>query len=315
MIEMIEMAVASKRPSRAYILFKSGQQTAIGNAGSRVLQALVCVPPVVSTYAVDGDVMFVQCGSCSPADPDAEHETPPKVAVRWFVHGKDGVESTAAALDVVNSRSSLTVLFSHGNAIDLGGCDAYCRWAAQAWGCNIVTYDFFNYGLSDKRKFSEHALHRAAHGVLKHTLQMCPDHTFFLLGKSLGSVPSVWMAAHDELKTRVAGVVLVSPLASGARTMCDISTFPSFIRHWADGVFGDSIERMPYIECPILIIHGTEDTIVPVQNARDLFFAISSRSPPPILLEAGHNDIETRHGNVFLMCVQEFMAAVGMHQN
>ena len=125
---------------------------------------------------------------------------------------------------------------------------------------------------------------------------------------------TIWLAAQRGVACN--GVVLVSPLASGARTFCNLNGLPSAVTHWADGFFADSIERVGHIEQPVMIVHGTKDDIVPVQNAHDLYENLADlpeymesphRQHKLLLLPAGHNDIEILFGSEYVRAVLEFM--------
>ncbi len=58
-----------------------------------------------------------------------------------------------------------------------------------------------------------------------------------------------------------------------------------------------SIERIPHVTCPLLVMHGTRDRVVPFEQGRRLFETASPRSACGVdkrfveLPESGHNDI------------------------
>jgi abhydrolase domain-containing protein 17 len=49
------------------------------------------------------------------------------------------------------------------------------------------------------------------------------------------------------------------------------------------------------VACPVLVVHGTRDEIVPFWNGEDLFLAapVHWRAKPFWVEGAGHNNIET----------------------
>lgn len=61
-----------------------------------------------------------------------------------------------------------------------------------------------------------------------------------------------------------------------------------------------NVDRIPKIECPIFIVHGTRDEVVPFWNGEELFFAaqIKWRAKPYWIEGGGHNDLETSEGSV-----------------
>jgi abhydrolase domain-containing protein 17 len=67
-----------------------------------------------------------------------------------------------------------------------------------------------------------------------------------------------------------------------------------------------NVDRIGNIACPLLIIHGTRDEVVPFSNGEGLFFAapISWRAKPFWVEGGGHNNIET-----MLRCENEAIKA------
>ncbi len=65
---------------------------------------------------------------------------------------------------------------------------------------------------------------------------------------------------------RLAGLVLQSPMCSVYRVLFNF-------RFTLPGDAFPNIDRMPRIKCPVFIIHGTRDDIVPFRNGERLFFA------------------------------------------
>lgn len=71
------------------------------------------------------------------------------------------------------------------------------------------------------------------------------------------------------------------------------------------------MNRISGVACPVYIIHGTRDEIVPFWNGEDLFLAVPVmwRAKPYWVDGAGHNNIETllREEGIFFMRMREFI--------
>jgi len=332
-------------------VFSAEKYIAIGAFASRMSNSLLgkmaCLPPKHASYDLRG-TMFTLCESVH-REGEGEQSTTCKLAIRWYVHTTGGVLNTSNRQIIARSNSQTTILFSHGNAVDAGQCHDFCSELAALTGCNLIIWDYHSYGLSDKHAFCEQNMYRGIKAVYETVMQLVPSHNIFLFGKSLGSVPTIWLAAQAD--TICTGVILISPLASGARTLCNLNGFPSSITHWADGVFADSIERVGMITRPVMIVHGTQDEIVPVQNALDLYEQLPELPLPKkldclngldsldcldcspdlsphdsdagnietiestqtrhklLLLPAGHNDIEILFGSEYVREVLKFVFA------
>lgn len=266
-----------------------------------VVSGLAFAPPPEATYARHGRRMLVvqSCGQ-HPAR---------LLASAFYMHDGDSVSLETDAARISAAPEFPVILFSHGNADDLGTCDAYCHWLGAQLGVHVVAYDYQGYGLSSPLPCDEPALRDYAERVHAEVVALLPRSPLFLLGKSLGSVPATWLAslAHIEY----AGLIIVSGLASGARTV--FPRMPAYLPARAtarlDCVFGNNIALERRVHAPVLVVHGLDDTTVPVDNARDVLRALPMASYyPPLIVRAGHNDIEHRHSALFLMTLANFIA-------
>lgn len=152
---------------------------------------------------------------------------------------------------VPNAR--YTVLFSHGNAVDLGQMSSFYLGLGSRINCNIFSYDYSGYGCSSGKP-SEKNLYadiEAAFKELRSRYGIIPENVI-LYGQSIGTVPTVDLAS----KFAVGAVILHSPLMSGLRV-----AFPSTKRTWFFDVF-PSIDKVSKVSSPVLVIHGTEDEVI-----------------------------------------------------
>ena len=65
-------------------------------------------------------------------------------------------------------------------------------------------------------------------------------------------------------------------------------------------------ERVPRISCPLVVIHGTADMVVPCSHGRQLHAMAQKASEPLWVKGAGHNDIPL---DVILGHVGRFIAS------
>ena len=129
--------------------------------------------------------------------------------------------------------------------------------------------------------------------------------TSLVFGKSLGSICAIHLAS-QAYALDLLGLILISPLASGARCVISEKTMPSAMLIRLDQVFAPNLVRISEVECPILVVHGTNDTLVPVENADALLATAKARTYyPPLFVAAGHNDIEATFKNVLIAYIQE----------
>jgi fermentation-respiration switch protein FrsA (DUF1100 family) len=72
-----------------------------------------------------------------------------------------------------------------------------------------------------------------------------------------------------------------------------------------------SIDRIAHVRCPLLVIAGSRDSIVPIEQSRRLYDAASSRKALEIVEGADHNDPELLAGEQMIRAIGRFLERVG----
>lgn len=128
-----------------------------------------------------------------------------------------------------------------------------------------------------------------------------------LYGRSLGSGPTCYLASKTASRGpqhSVAGVILQSPLLSAFRVAFNFR----FTMVWDKF---PNIDYAPRIQCPVFIVHGTQDEVVPFWHGQDLWLSLEQqwRAKPFWVEGAGHNNIEAllRPSGAFVDKLIEFL--------
>jgi len=189
-----------------------------------------------------------------------------------------------------DAEPPLVLLHCHGNATDLGLMMGHYLELVQALGVDVVGVEYTGYGAAGGRLNTKHVASdiEAAYELI--TSSGVPPGRIVAYGQSVGSAPAVHLAS----VRRLGGLVLHSPLASGLRVIdrnpndccrpsCAIACFDIFRND----------RKITAVSCPVLIMHGQCDEVVPIHNAQLLHrkCSESSRRPPYFVPKAGHNDI------------------------
>lgn len=184
--------------------------------------------------------------------------------------------------------STLTVLYSHGNAEDLGTLMRWITELAERLRVNIVGYDYTGYGPRAKTPPSEHYCFRNIRAVYDWLTvdQKVSPQRIVLLGKSLGSGPTCELASTVPVKA----VILQSAFVSAARVVLPMSPFDYF-----GDIFVNWSKVASFKTDKIFMIHGDQDRVVPFSHGETLNSLIDEgkRHPPLFLQGAGHNNVET----------------------
>lgn len=149
---------------------------------------------------------------------------PPEVS---YMHAKKHIiwlrtqsDATLPAF-FIDRRSAVTVLFSHGNAEDLGMIyESFCDFAKEM-NVNVLAYDYEGYGKASGSP-SEKCFYEdidAAYAFLIEVLKQQPEN-IVIYGRSIGSGPSCYLAERlAKANTPVGALILQSPLLSAFRVV------------------------------------------------------------------------------------------------
>jgi pimeloyl-ACP methyl ester carboxylesterase len=190
--------------------------------------------------------------------------------------------------------SRRVVLYSHGNAIDIGGCHDICELVSVMLDAHVIVYDYPNYGASSKTSMCESALNSSIEAVYARCMEIeVPEDKIVLMGQSLGSVPTLHLAS--RVYAQYNAIVLISPLASAFRAGFDEKYVPAFLSQRLDGVLFNNLKAIENIHAPVAIVHGFADDVIDISSAE----LLHSRIPlafrhVPLYIAAGHNDIYDR---------------------
>ena len=211
--------------------------------------------------------------------------TPASEPFRW--------EYEEVFLDVAGNRThawfvplegaTMTVLFSHGNAGNIAGRLESIQ-LLRSMGFSVLAYDYGGYGRSTGGASEQRVYHdvEAAWAYLTEIRGIAPSR-IVLFGRSMGGAATAYLAA----RVTPAAVVLES-------TFCSI---PAVVRDMPLGWFlaggirhrFPTIDRVPLIRAPLLVIHSREDTLIPFKHGQSIFKA--AREPKTFLEIRGNHDM------------------------
>lgn len=199
-----------------------------------------------------------------------------------------------SALYLSNPAADFTFLVSHGNAEDLGDDREWLEGLRRA-GFSVLAYDYQGYGTSQGRPTEKTAYEDeiAAYEYLTQELKTSPDH-IIVFGRSVGSGPAVHVAARRP----AAGLILQSPFLSAFRVVTHVPLLP-FDKF-------PNYKEIGRVHCPVLIIHGANDSVIPLRHGQKLFDAANQPKQLVVVPRADHNDLDFVAGASYLQTLQAF---------
>lgn len=199
-----------------------------------------------------------------------------------------------------------TIIYSHGNATDIGAMFPLQAIIANSVKCNVVSYDYSGYGESGGTPMEKNTYTDIA-GVLKWTVKnICDDDEskVILYGQSVGSGPCCYLGCRVD---GLGGMVLHSPFMSGMRVLT-----PSRALACLD-IF-PNIDRIRKVKCPVFVIHGARDEEVHLGHGQALHEAVPNhlKRNPWWVPNRGHNDITDGPGMLpeYLRRLREFIESL-----
>ncbi|GMH04315.1 hypothetical protein Nepgr_006154 [Nepenthes gracilis] len=247
----------------------------MGGVTSSIAAKFAFFPPNPPSYTVIADEISASGKFYIPEVPRRDDVDVLKLRTR---RGNDIV-----ALYVRNPNPSATLLYSHGNAADLGQMFEIFVELSKRLRVNLMGYDYSGYGRSTGKptESNTYADIDAVYACLKEHYGV-KDEELILYGQSVGSGPTVDLASRiPTLK----GMVLHSPILSGLRVL-----YPVKRTFWFD--IYKNIDKINQVNCPVLVIHGTADEVVDCSHGKQLWELCKTKNEPLWLDGGGHCNLE-----------------------
>lgn len=216
-----------------------------------------------------------------------------------YLNGPDIIEILVDKNEVIYARylynpdAEYTILYNHGNNEDIG---MHYHWLQRFRdkGYSVFTYDYRGFGLSEGKPTEKNTYRdaEAAYDYLVNKRNVDPD-KIIVMGRSLGGGVAV------ELATRkpVAGLIMQSTFISINRVVAGGQAIP-FDKY-------KNVSKIDKVDCPILVIHGTADSLVKFWHGEKLYE--EAKQPKGYLWVKGadhEDDIAAIAGNKYWKAIE-----------
>ena len=178
-----------------------------------------------------------------------------------------------------SEKSQYLIIFSHGNGCDLGSMHHTLLEFSRTLNVYVVSFEYPSYGLCTASSPKQETINR--HG----------DRTFDFVGKTLGwPVDRIIIFGHSigtgtacyiASTQAVRALILQSPFTSISKL---VSEKVGVIARALDTRSWNSLEVMKDIQCPVLLIHGLEDNVIPSSHSEVLYEACPNKEASKLVL-------------------------------
>jgi pimeloyl-ACP methyl ester carboxylesterase len=191
------------------------------------------------------------------------------------------------------------IVFFYGNGMTLLGTP-HIRQRLGDLGYGVACVEYAGYGVSSGSP-SEHGCYRSADAAITYLLQQASAtlDRIALIGWSLGSAVAMDLASRRAVRAQV----LLSPMTSLFATAVDLARLGKTT--FTMGPF-DALSRAKSVECPTLIVSGSNDKLTRPWMANELTKSMGRRARLVNLPGVGHNDMPIS-GNRLWDVVTDFL--------
>ena len=203
-----------------------------------------------------------------------------------------------SAIHLLNPNAKYTLLYAHGNASDLGTIRNKLE-QLKTIGFSVFAYDYRGYGTSEGKPSEKNAYKDidTAYNYLIQELNI-PSEKIIVFGRSVGGGSAIDLATRKP----VAGLITESTFISAFRVKVPLPILP-FDRF-------PNLEKIKNVKCPVLIMHGKADDVVPFYHSQKLFEQAAAPKLSLWVEEANHNDFSYIGGARYIKVLKDFIELV-----
>jgi pimeloyl-ACP methyl ester carboxylesterase len=199
---------------------------------------------------------------------------------------------------IIDNHPNKVIIFSHGNSSNIYTKAPYLKRLSDLLCINIICYDYPSYGDTNGLPTEKNCV-ECLNIVIEDTLNYYKN--IILVGQSLGTgIVIDYVSNHKWLSP----ILLISPYKSIPRVITDNSIADSFTSQHCY----QSIDKISNAICPIKIVHGEKDTLIPMSHANDLYILVANKQfLPTFIPDTGHNDILGKIDHIYIELINSIL--------
>ena len=214
----------------------------------------------------------------------------------WFIPAKDN-----------DSVGKGVILFCHGNGGNISNRISYLP-IFKDLGLATFLFDYRGYGKSEGQP-SEEGTYTDVEAAWQYLTQerKIPPQKIIVYGESLGGAIASYLVqttTQQNPKNSAAGLILASTFTSISDRAAEL--YPFLPIHLLSRFNYNSRDRLPNIKIPVLIMHSTDDEIIPFHHG-DRNFQVANAPKTLVKLRGDHNGGFLDSSEIYRNGINEFI--------
>ena len=246
-----------------------------------------------------------QALSQTPADQNLKFED---IYLPIVSDNGDGVERIHCWWIPTDQPTGRHLIYLHGGAYNIGANISHAR-RFKDMGFSVLLVSYRGYGRSEGNFPTERQVYMDADTAWNYLVKKrgLPPDQIYIYGHSLGGAVAINLAvAHPEAAALIVEATFTSIGDMGRRNRWYRLLPIELITHQRF----DSIDKMDRLDMPVLILHGTEDQVVPCEMGRQLYEKAPYPKKLKLILGGGHSNSARVGGEEYLSTVKKFIDEV-----
>lgn len=203
------------------------------------------------------------------------------------------------------------LLYFHGNGEIATDYEGFAP-LYHGIGLSLLVVDYRGYGwstgkpLTTKMLPDAQAILDALDDILKEH-GVVPSRPLFIMGRSLGSAPAVYLA--KENPDKIKGLIIESGFADGPTLFGRLGILIPKALKENDALPINNVHKMKQVKIPLLVIHGEKDTLIPMNHGKELYESCPIEDKELLIISgAGHNNVAILQMEKYFDAIKRFVA-------